>query len=178
MLSSAENEGTRSRSFIWHSRSKAGWRGSSPIGRSPEARRSKGRRGLSGGRKPLPAGCGSGRGGRALGGGARTRPQVAAETRRAYRLIRRVAPDVVHAHSAKAGLAARLALRGRVPTVYQPHAWSFEAVEGRTAGLARAWERWAARWTDRVLCVSEAERRTGERAGVAAPGLSCTTAWT
>ncbi|WP_181768758.1 glycosyltransferase, partial [Streptomyces albidus (ex Kaewkla and Franco 2022)] len=77
--------------------------------------------------------------------------------------------DIVHAHSAKAGLAARLALRGRVPTVYQPHAWSFEAVEGRTARLARSWERWAARWTDRLLCVSEAERRTGEKAGVTAP---------
>ena len=93
-------------------------------------------------------------------------PQVAAETQRAYQLVRRVRPDVVHAHSAKAGLAARLALRGRVPTVYQPHAWSFEAVEGATAGLARAWERWAARWTDRVLCVSEAERRAGEQAGI------------
>ncbi|OEU86202.1 hypothetical protein AN215_21145 [Streptomyces abyssalis] len=95
-------------------------------------------------------------------------PRVASETRQALRLIRHVDPDVVHAHSAKAGLAARLALRGRVPTVYQPHAWSFEAVEGRTARLARAWERRAARWTDRVLCVSEAERRTGEQAGVVA----------
>ncbi|WP_302622455.1 glycosyltransferase [Streptomyces sp. WMMB 322] len=94
--------------------------------------------------------------------------RVAAETRRAHRLIRRVAPDLVHAHSAKAGLAARLALRGGLPTVYQPHAWSFEAVGGLTARLARAWERRAAHWTDRVLCVSEAERRTGERAGVAA----------
>lgn len=93
---------------------------------------------------------------------------VVAETLRADRLIRRVNPDVVHAHSAKAGLAARLALRGRIPTVYQPHAWSFEAVEGLTARLARAWERRAARWTDRVLCVSEAERRTGEQGGVAA----------
>ncbi|WP_206322264.1 glycosyltransferase [Streptomyces sp. HNM0575] len=95
-------------------------------------------------------------------------PQIAAETLRAARLVRRISPDVVHAHSAKAGLAARLALRGRVPTVYQPHAWSFEAVEGRTARLARSWERRAARWTDRVLCVSEAERRTGEQAGIAA----------
>ncbi|MGH3325658.1 MAG: glycosyltransferase family 4 protein, partial [Streptomyces sp.] len=96
-------------------------------------------------------------------------PRVPAEARRAYQLIRRVRPDLVHAHSAKAGLAARLALRGRIPTVYQPHAWSFEAVEGQAARLARGWERWAARWTHRVLCVSEAERRTGERAGVSAP---------
>ncbi|GAA3372627.1 glycosyltransferase [Streptomyces sannanensis] len=91
---------------------------------------------------------------------------VVHETRQLARLVRRIAPDLVHAHSAKAGLAARLALRGRVPTVYQPHAWSFEAVEGLTARAARGWERYAARWTARVICVSEAERRTGERAGI------------
>lgn len=93
-------------------------------------------------------------------------PRTAAEVRRAGRLIRQAGPDLVHAHSAKAGLAARLALRGRLPTVYQPHAWSFEAAGGRTARAARSWEQYAARWADRVLCVSEAERFTGVRNGV------------
>ncbi|WP_309235816.1 glycosyltransferase [Streptomyces sp. TRM64462] len=96
-------------------------------------------------------------------------PAVPAESRRVAELVDLVRPDLVHAHSAKAGLATRIAVRGRVPTVYQPHAWSFEAVDGVTAALARRWERWAARWTDRVICVSEAERRRGERAGVRAP---------
>ncbi|MEV7278349.1 glycosyltransferase family 4 protein [Streptomyces sp. NPDC093111] len=96
-------------------------------------------------------------------------PGTVRETRELGRLVRAVRPSLVHAHSAKAGLCARLALRGRVPTVYQPHAWSFEAVEGTTATLARRWERWAARWTARIVCVSEAERRTGEAAGVRAP---------
>ncbi|WP_371791315.1 glycosyltransferase [Streptomyces sp. NBC_01471] len=95
-------------------------------------------------------------------------PELAAETAAAARLIRASRPDVVHAHSSKAGLAARLAVRGRVPTVFQPHAWSFEAVGGGTARLALAWERYAARWAERVLCVSEAERRAGEAAGIAA----------
>ncbi|MFF5762490.1 glycosyltransferase [Streptomyces tanashiensis] len=95
-------------------------------------------------------------------------PAVLRETRDLARLIRVVRPGLVHAHSAKAGLCARLAVRGRIPTVYQPHAWSFEAVEGRTAAVARRWERFGARWTDRILCVSEAERRTGEEAGVTA----------
>ncbi|MFD8210822.1 glycosyltransferase family 4 protein [Streptomyces sp. NPDC059695] len=95
-------------------------------------------------------------------------PSVLRETRELARLVRTVRPGLVHAHSAKAGLCARLAVRGRIPTVYQPHAWSFEAVEGRTAAVARRWERFAARWTARILCVSEAERRTGEEAGVAA----------
>ncbi|MET9429769.1 MULTISPECIES: glycosyltransferase [unclassified Streptomyces] len=95
--------------------------------------------------------------------------RLPAECRRVAEIVERVRPDLVHAHSAKAGLAARLAVRGRVPTVHQPHAWSFEAVGGLTGALARHWERWAAaRWTDRVVCVSEAERERGERAGVRA----------
>ncbi|MFF4171227.1 glycosyltransferase [Streptomyces sp. NPDC001744] len=95
-------------------------------------------------------------------------PSLVRETWDLARLIRTVRPALVHAHSAKAGLCARLAVRGRVPTVYQPHAWSFAAVGGTTAALARRWERFGARWTHRVLCVSEAERRTGEAAGVEA----------
>ncbi|MFD5478980.1 glycosyltransferase family 4 protein [Streptomyces hawaiiensis] len=93
-------------------------------------------------------------------------PSLAGETRRLARVVEDVRPDLVHAHSAKAGLAARLAVRGRIPTVFQPHAWSFEAVGGVTAALARGWERWGARWAARVVCVSEAERRLGARAGV------------
>ncbi|MFJ4921189.1 glycosyltransferase [Streptomyces sp. NPDC088725] len=96
-------------------------------------------------------------------------PNLPDEIRQVSRLVEDVRPDLLHAHSAKAGLAGRLAVRGAVPTVFQPHAWSFEAVGGTTAALALRWERWAARWTDRVVCVSEAERRTGERAGIRAP---------
>jgi glycosyltransferase involved in cell wall biosynthesis len=93
---------------------------------------------------------------------------LARETLRLARLVRRTAPDLVHAHSAKAGLAGRLAVRGRIPTVFQPHAWSFEAVRGRTRELALHWERFAARWATCVLCVSEDERRRGLEAGVPA----------
>ncbi|GGR78940.1 MULTISPECIES: glycosyltransferase [Streptomyces] len=95
-------------------------------------------------------------------------PGLPGEVRRLARLVEQVRPALVHAHSAKAGLAARLALRGRVPTVYQPHAWSFEAAGGLTGALALRWERWGARWADRVVCVSAAERATGLRAGVRA----------
>ncbi|MFF3453302.1 glycosyltransferase [Streptomyces sp. NPDC002730] len=94
--------------------------------------------------------------------------QLVREVLTAADLIRRSSPHLVHAHSAKAGLAARLAVRGRVPTVFQPHAWSFDAVEGRAAELALKWERYATRWTTRTLCVSETERRAGEQAGIAA----------
>ncbi|MCL8017868.1 glycosyltransferase [Streptomyces sp. AS02] len=95
-------------------------------------------------------------------------PRLPGEVRRLAQLVRDVRPDLVHAHSAKAGLAARLAVRGRLPTVFQPHAWSFEAADGVVARLALGWERFGARWAARVVCVSEAERRTGERSGIAA----------
>ncbi|MEV6940865.1 glycosyltransferase [Streptomyces sp. NPDC051172] len=91
------------------------------------------------------------------------------EVRRLARILREVRPHLVHAHSAKAGLAARLAVRGSLPTVFQPHAWSFEAAEGVVARLALGWERSGARWATRIVCVSEAERRTGERCGISAP---------
>lgn len=95
-------------------------------------------------------------------------PGLPAEVLGVRRLLRRVRPDLLHAHSAKAGLAGRLAARGAVPTVFQPHAWSFDAVGGATGALALRWERYGARWADRVLCVSEAERRAGEVEGIAA----------
>ncbi|MFI1070691.1 glycosyltransferase [Streptomyces puniciscabiei] len=95
-------------------------------------------------------------------------PQLPGEVARLARLLREVRPDVVHAHSAKAGLAARLAVRGRLPTVFQPHVWSFEAVDGVMAQAALRWEQFGARWATRVLCVSEAERRTGEQSGITA----------
>jgi glycosyltransferase involved in cell wall biosynthesis len=93
-------------------------------------------------------------------------PALVSEVRRLARVVAEVRPDLVHAHSAKAGLAGRLAVRGRIPTVFQPHAWSFEAVGGVTAAFAVGWERWGARWSTRTVCVSEAERTTGLRAGV------------
>lgn len=94
-------------------------------------------------------------------------PGVPGETRRLAAVIRDAAPDVVHLHSAKAGLAGRLALRGRLPTVFQPHAWSFDAVTGPVRTATLAWERLGARWTTLLICVSEAERAAGEAAGIA-----------
>ncbi|MFI0501539.1 glycosyltransferase family 4 protein [Streptomyces albogriseolus] len=93
-------------------------------------------------------------------------PSLVREVRQLADIVGHMRPDLVHAHSAKAGLAGRLAVRGRIPTVFQPHAWSFEAVGGSTAALALRWERWAARWASRVICVSEAERDTGVNAGI------------
>lgn len=91
---------------------------------------------------------------------------VLAEVRALARIVARTAPDVVHLHSSKAGLAGRLAVRGRVPTIVQPHAWSFAAVAGPFARAARTWERVGARWTSLLLCVSADELATGRAAGI------------
>ncbi|UED85257.1 glycosyltransferase [Streptomyces profundus] len=87
----------------------------------------------------------------------------------ATRAIRRADPDVVHLHGDKAGLAGRLALRGRLPTVFQPHLWSFQAARGPSARLARHWERRATAWTDQVLCVGEDQRGAAALAGLDVP---------
>jgi len=89
------------------------------------------------------------------------------ETRELARIVRTVRPDVVHLHGSKAGLAGRLAIRGKTPTIFQPHLWAFQSQTGVTVRPARAWERFAARWTDRFVCVSDDEYRDGRKAGIA-----------
>ena len=93
-------------------------------------------------------------------------PAVVGEVRRLRAIVRLFAPDVVHLHSSKAGLAGRLVIRGRLPTILQPHAWSFLALTGPLATASLAWERMAVRWADTVLCCSDAERRRGIAAGI------------
>ncbi len=98
-------------------------------------------------------------------------PSLAGEVRALRRIVARTAPDLVHLHSSKAGLAGRLALRGGCPTVFQPHAWSFLASGSVIGRLAAAWERLAARWTDVTVCVSKAEQAQGRQVGVPGPFL-------
>ena len=93
-------------------------------------------------------------------------PAVPREVRQLARLLAEAPADLVHLHSSKAGLTGRLALRGRRPTVFQPHAWSFSAVGGPTATAALAWERAATRWTDLQLCCSAEEQRIGRQRGI------------
>ncbi len=93
---------------------------------------------------------------------------LVAEIAALRRITAQVRPDVVHLHSSKAGLSGRLAMRRRIPTLFQPHGWSFNTV-GTPARLAARWERLAATWTDLLVCVSDGELRDGRRRGVDAP---------
>jgi glycosyltransferase involved in cell wall biosynthesis len=97
-------------------------------------------------------------------------PSALGETRRLGLIVRELRPDVVHLHSSKAGLDGRLLLRGRVPTVFQPHGWSWQAGGGAVGAASIGWERFAARWTDLLVCVSADERRAGEARRVVSAG--------
>lgn len=70
-------------------------------------------------------------------------------------------PDLVHAHSSKAGIAARIAAKLRsVPVIFTVHGWAFtEGVEKRKRSLFIFIERWVARFTNKIICVSEYDRR-------------------
>lgn len=93
---------------------------------------------------------------------------------RIARLLRGLAPDVVHTHSSKAGVLGRAAARfTRVPwRVHTPHVFAYEMrVPAPAAAAAAALERLAARWTHRLVCVAEAEARAARRLGRSMPPL-------
>jgi glycosyltransferase involved in cell wall biosynthesis len=95
-------------------------------------------------------------------------PGTLSEALRLRRIVASARPDAVHLHSSKAGLAGRCVVRGRTPTIFEPHAWSFHAVGGPVRRLTVRWERVAVRWTTAIVCVSDAERAEGEREGIVA----------
>jgi|tagenome__1003787_1003787.scaffolds.fasta_scaffold20943515_2 glycosyltransferase involved in cell wall biosynthesis len=90
---------------------------------------------------------------------------------RLKRIVDDTGPDVVHLHGGRAGLVGRLVVRDRVPTVFQPHAWSFLAARGGIQGASLRWERYAARWTTELVCVSTTERQLGESLAIHAPSV-------
>jgi glycosyltransferase involved in cell wall biosynthesis len=94
-------------------------------------------------------------------------PRTALELRALRSTLGDIKPDVVHLHSSKAGLA-RLVLRGRTPTIFQPHLWSFRVATGLLSRACRFWEAAASRWTTLLLCVSDDELKAGRTAGVTA----------
>ncbi|HEY6390641.1 MAG TPA: glycosyltransferase family 4 protein [Bryobacteraceae bacterium] len=88
------------------------------------------------------------------------------------RLIRTVRPDVVHAHTSKAGVIGRLAARlAGVPSIFTAHTWCFaEGTSWKWKAVGMPVERIAARCAARIITVSEANRTLAVRHRIAAPG--------
>ncbi len=77
------------------------------------------------------------------------------------KIVRELRPDIVHAHSSKAGAVARLGrlFHPRIPLLYSPHLYAF-AGHFERANERRAYrvaERLLAPVASRVICVCEAE---------------------
>lgn len=75
-------------------------------------------------------------------------------------VLRTISPDLIHAHSAKAGVLGRLAgwILG-IPVVYTVHGFAFKAAAPvRQRIVARLMEWLLAPLTERMICVAEAER--------------------
>ena len=82
--------------------------------------------------------------------------------RQLYALMRRGRYHIVHTHTTKAGLLGRIAARlARVPiVVHTPHGHAFHGYLNSAGSRALQWvERWLADWTDRIICLTEAERQ-------------------
>jgi|ERR1044071_2713936 glycosyltransferase involved in cell wall biosynthesis len=79
------------------------------------------------------------------------------------RLIRRLKPDLVHAHSSKAGLLARLAAKlAGVPSIFTAHGWAFADGVPRAQRLfALPGERVAAWCCRKIIVVSQADYALG-----------------
>ena len=77
-------------------------------------------------------------------------------------LIKQYKPDIVYAHSSKAGAIARIANLGlKNHLIYNPHGWAFNMKCSETKRkLYTTIERVAAPFCDRIICISEAERES------------------
>jgi glycosyltransferase involved in cell wall biosynthesis len=87
------------------------------------------------------------------------------------RALGQAQPDLVAAHSSKAGLLGRLAGRSlRIPVVFTVHGWAFTpGVPGSRAAVYRRLERMAGPFASRLITVSEFDRRLALEAKIAAP---------
>lgn len=77
------------------------------------------------------------------------------------RLLKKIKPDLITIHSSKAGVLGRLASRiCGVPAVFTAHGWSFsDGIPENQKRIYLTAERVAARWAEKIICVSEYDFR-------------------
>jgi glycosyltransferase involved in cell wall biosynthesis/acetyltransferase-like isoleucine patch superfamily enzyme len=84
-------------------------------------------------------------------------------------LLRKIKPDLIHAHTSKAGFISRVAGKiTNVPVVFTAHTWSFAAgISTKQRMISLPLERLAARVPGKIITVSEANRRMALDCGIA-----------
>lgn len=77
------------------------------------------------------------------------------------RILASISPDIVAAHSSKAGLIGRFVARTlHIPVVFTAHGWSFtDGVAQNARRVYRTLERLAAPWADKIITVSDYDRQ-------------------
>jgi glycosyltransferase involved in cell wall biosynthesis/NADP-dependent 3-hydroxy acid dehydrogenase YdfG len=82
--------------------------------------------------------------------------------------IEEIQPDIIHAHSGKPGIIARLAGKiCNVPVVFTAHGWGFDPNAPKLRRtIALAAEKLLARFATKVICVSESDRQLAIDLGV------------
>lgn len=78
------------------------------------------------------------------------------------RLIKKYNPDIVYAHSSKAGAIARVADIGlKNHCLYNPHGWAFNMrCSAKKKAMYTAIEKIAAPFCDKIICISDAEKQS------------------
>jgi glycosyltransferase involved in cell wall biosynthesis/nucleoside-diphosphate-sugar epimerase len=82
--------------------------------------------------------------------------------------IEKIKPDLIHAHSSKAGIIARLAGKiCNVPVVFTAHGWGFDPNAPKLRrNIALAAEKMLAKFANKIICVSESDRQLAINLGV------------
>lgn len=77
-------------------------------------------------------------------------------------LIKKYNPDIVYAHSSKAGAITRVADIGlKNHCVYNPHGWAFNMrCSAKKKAMYTAIEKIAAPFCDKIICISDAEKQS------------------
>lgn len=87
------------------------------------------------------------------------------------RVLKQLNPDLVATHSSKAGILGRLAAHHlRIPRIFTAHGWAFtEGISQKKRMMYRSIERWAARFTHKIITVSEYDRMLAIKETVGRP---------
>lgn len=84
------------------------------------------------------------------------------------RTIKEFQPDLIVAHSSKAGILGRAVAKfNQIPCIFTAHGWAFtEGVSQPTRALYKVIERFFSSLADRIICVSDYDRQIGIKAGI------------
>jgi glycosyltransferase involved in cell wall biosynthesis len=82
------------------------------------------------------------------------------------KLVRRLGPDLIHAHCAKAGILGRVAAKlGAVPSVYTPHCFPFLMKSERLTHVYEAIEKGVVSITSAIIVISREEQAAARQLG-------------